>query len=64
MTKGWGIGRGRQETKFVFSGYRVSALQDEYGHCLLHNHVTALNTTGPEHLKKVNMVNLMVFNHN
>ena len=48
IAKGWGIGRGRQETKLVFSGYRVSVLQDENGQYLLHNHVNALNTTEPE----------------
>lgn len=52
ITKGWGIGGGRQEIKLVFSGYRVSLLQDEKGHYLPHNQVNVLNTTEPEHLKK------------
>ena len=61
ITKGWGMGGGKQERKLVFSGYTVTVLQDEKGHYLLHNQVNVLNTTEPEHLKKGNMVNSMFF---
>ena len=52
VTKGWGRGKG----EFLFSGYRVSVLQEEKSSGdSLHNQVIVFGTTEPR------MVNFMLF---